>query len=192
MSSASPARVPVAVVERLELVDVDEGEHEPAVAAAGAVDLVLERDLAHLAPQRAGEVVVVGVAELDARRARDPRPPRRGRRRRPHDRRPRGCGRAPLARAAPPGACASVARAGRRAGGLERLGGAIALHRRQVAGARRQVARVGGAEPLGRRARALRGRREPLVGRLAPVGASRRCTRRRSRSAPSCSRSAAA
>ena len=57
--------VAVAVVERLEPVHVDEGQHEPAVGPAGAIDLVLQRDLAHLAAQRTGEVVVVGVAQLD-------------------------------------------------------------------------------------------------------------------------------
>ena len=188
-----PCVVAVAVVERLQLVDVDEGQDEPAVAPAGAVDLVLERDLAHLAPQRAGEVVVVGVAELDGgarailgRRGTVGGGARTvGGRAGAVVRRPRAQRGQALRR--------GLLRAVRHGRGLEGLGGLVALHRRLVAGACRQVALVGGAEPFGRRARALRRRGEPLVGRLAAVLLARPCTWPCVRaSGASCSRSAAA
>ncbi len=161
--------MPVAVVERLQLVDVDEGEDETAVAPARAVDLVLERDLAHLAPQRAGEVVVVGVAELDggARAILGRRGTVGG-----GARTIRGRAGAVVRRSRAQrrqALCRGLLRAVRRGGGLEGLGGLVALHRGMVAGARRHVALVGGPEALRRRARTLRGRHEPLVGGLAPV-----------------------
>ena len=57
--------VALVIVDRLEPVDVDVGKNEPSVAAPGAIDLVLQRGIAHLAAQRAGEIVQVRVAQFD-------------------------------------------------------------------------------------------------------------------------------
>src|SRR4029450_6739215 len=50
-------------VDPLQSVDVDEGEHEPAAAAARPIDLLLEGGVADLAAVGTGEIVDVGQLE---------------------------------------------------------------------------------------------------------------------------------
>ena len=54
----------LAVVELLEVVDVGEGEHQPAGSVPGAVDLALEGDHAELSAIGAGEWVELGLFEF--------------------------------------------------------------------------------------------------------------------------------
>jgi hypothetical protein len=162
--------VAVAVVDRLELVDIDEDQDHPAVAATGAVDLVLQGDLSHLAAQRAGEIVVVRVAQIDRSAfaiARRPGPVRgRGR---AIGRGLRAILRGPRAHLGKSAFCL-LPRAGAQGIGLERLGGAIALRRRLVAGLRAEVAQTGGVATLVRRPCAVCRRCETLIGGLVTIG----------------------
>ena len=52
--------VAVPIVHELELVDVDEGHHEPSVRPSSPVDLVRQGHLTHLPPVRTGQLVEVG------------------------------------------------------------------------------------------------------------------------------------
>ena len=56
--------VSVAIVDHLESVDVREGQHEPSVRPSRPVDLVGERELAHLPTIRAGQRVEVRRMQL--------------------------------------------------------------------------------------------------------------------------------
>jgi hypothetical protein len=55
------------VVDVLELIDVDEGEHEPSVAVSSAADFMLKRDHSQSAAKRAGERVKFSMLELLSR-----------------------------------------------------------------------------------------------------------------------------
>ena len=56
--------VPVPVVDALEAVDVDEGDDEAPVAAPRAIDLVGQRQPAHLPAERSGQVVKVRAVQV--------------------------------------------------------------------------------------------------------------------------------
>jgi hypothetical protein len=60
-------RVSLSVVDVLESVDVDVGEHEASVAVPSAVDLALEHDIPKLSAERAGELIDLRVMQLRSR-----------------------------------------------------------------------------------------------------------------------------
>ena len=53
-----------AIVQALQIVGVDVGEHQSLVRAPGAFDLVDDRDLTHAAPVGAGEIVQMSPLQL--------------------------------------------------------------------------------------------------------------------------------
>jgi hypothetical protein len=57
-------RMPLAVVDLLEPVDVNEREHESSASMPGAVDLTFEHDHAKLATERTGELIEPRLHEL--------------------------------------------------------------------------------------------------------------------------------
>src|SRR5512142_1979669 len=70
--------MPVAVVDLLHPIDVDEGDDEAPIGAAGAGDLLAEGEGPDLAAEGAGQVVEVGTVEgLLEQRALCPRQPGR-------------------------------------------------------------------------------------------------------------------
>ncbi len=64
LQRAVAGRVAIAVVDDLEVVDVDEREDEPPVRSARAVDLVRECQPTHLAPVAAGQFIEVSRLQL--------------------------------------------------------------------------------------------------------------------------------
>jgi hypothetical protein len=54
----------VAIVDRLEAIDVDEADDELTARPTGAVDLAREHLVTHVAPVHAGEPVELGILEL--------------------------------------------------------------------------------------------------------------------------------
>ncbi len=56
--------VPVRVVDCLETVDIDEGDHEPAARSPGSVDLAIDIDQPAIPPKRSRQVVEAGTLAI--------------------------------------------------------------------------------------------------------------------------------
>jgi hypothetical protein len=59
-----PGSVPDSIVDLLHAIDVDKCDDERTIAAPGALDLVPEREIAHVPPIGAGQIVKVRGLEL--------------------------------------------------------------------------------------------------------------------------------
>jgi hypothetical protein len=56
--------VAVAIIETFQIIEVDKSQHEAPVAPTGTIDLVLQRERAALAAERAGERIDLGRLQL--------------------------------------------------------------------------------------------------------------------------------